>query len=60
MILKKSIIKVLYRNTVKKANGDVEEKRFFIASVRSDELFRISRIMVNDTMEEKKQSNGSM
>lgn len=45
---------------MKEANGDVEEKRFFIANVRSDELFRISRIMVNDTTEEKKQSNGSM
>lgn len=45
---------------MKEANGDVEEKRFFIVNVRSDELFRISRIMVNDTTEEKKQSNGSM
>ena len=48
----------MYKNMVLEVNGDVEEKRFFLGSVISDELFRMSRIIVSDTLEEKKKPKG--
>lgn len=57
-MLLKSVIKVMYKNMVLEVNGDVEEKRFFLGSVISDELFRMSRIIVSDTLEEKKKPKG--
>lgn len=58
-MLLKSVMKVMYKNMVMEVNGDVEEKRFFLGSVISDELFRMSRIIVSDTLEEKKKPKGS-
>lgn len=58
-MLLKSVIKVMYKNMVLEVNGDVEEKRFLSGSVISDELFRMSRIIVSDTLEEKKKPKGS-
>ena len=57
-MLLKSVMKVMYKNMVLEVNGDVEEKRFFLGSVISDELFRMSRIIVSDTLEEKKKPKG--
>lgn len=65
-MLLKSVIKVMYKNMrdkkirdmVMEVNGDVEEKRFLSGSVISDELFRMSRIIVSDTLEEKKKPKG--
>lgn len=57
-MLLKSVIKVMYKNMVMEVNGDVEEKRFFLGSVISDEIFRMSRIIVSDTLEEKKKPKG--
>lgn len=57
-MLLKSVIKVMYKNMVLEVNGDVEEKRFFLGSVISDEIFRMSRIIVSDTLEEKKKPKG--
>lgn len=57
-MLLKSVMKVMYKNMVMEVNGDVEEKRFFLGSVISDELFRMSRIIVSDTLEEKKKPKG--
>lgn len=51
-------MKVMYKNMVMEVNGDVEEKRFLSGSVISDELFRMSRIIVSDTLEEKKKPKG--
>lgn len=58
-MLLKSVMKVMYKNMVMEVNGDVEEKRFFLGSVISDEIFRMSRIIVSDTLEEKKKPKGS-
>lgn len=58
-MLLKSVIKVMYKNMVMEVNGDVEEKRFFLGSVISDELFRMNRVIVSDTLEEKKKPKGS-
>lgn len=57
-MLLKSVMKVMYKNMVMEVNGDVEEKRFFLGSVISDEIFRMSRIIVSDTLEEKKKPKG--
>lgn len=58
-MLLKSVIKVMYKNMVLEVNGDVEEKRFLSGSVISDELFRMNRVIVSDTLEEKKKPKGS-
>lgn len=58
-MLLKSVIKVMYKNMVLEVNGVMDEKRFFLGSVISDELFRMSRIIVSDTLEEKKKPKGS-
>lgn len=58
-MLLKSVIKVMYKNMVMEVNGDVEEKRFLSGSVISDELFRMNRVIVSDTLEEKKKPKGS-
>lgn len=57
-MLLKSVIKVMYKNMVLEVNGVMDEKRFFLGSVISDELFRMSRIIVSDTLEEKKKPKG--
>lgn len=57
-MLLKSVMKVMYKNMVMEVNGDVEEKRFFLGSVISDELFRMNRVIVSDTLEEKKKPKG--
>lgn len=58
-MLLKSVIKVMYKNMVLEVNGVMDEKRFLSGSVISDELFRMSRIIVSDTLEEKKKPKGS-
>lgn len=57
-MLLKSVIKVMYKNMVMEVNGDVEEKRFLSGSVISDELFRMNRVVLSDTLEEKKKPKG--
>lgn len=58
-MLLKSVIKVMYKNMVLEVNGVMDEKRFFLGSVISDELFRMNRVIVSDTLEEKKKPKGS-
>lgn len=57
-MLLKSVIKVMYKNMVLEVNGVMDEKRFFLGSVISDELFRMNRVIVSDTLEEKKKPKG--
>lgn len=57
-MLLKSVIKVMYKNMVLEVNGVMDEKRFFLGSVISDELFRMNRVVVSDTLEEKKKPKG--
>lgn len=57
-MLLKSVIKVMYKNMVLEVNGDMEEKRFLSGSVISDELFRMNRVVLSDTLEEKKKPKG--
>lgn len=49
----------MYKNMVLEVNGVMDEKIFLSGSVISDELFRMSRIIVSDTLEEKKKPKGS-
>lgn len=49
----------MYKNMVLEVNGVMDEKRFFLGSVISDELFRMNRVVVSDTLEEKKKPKGS-
>lgn len=58
-MLLKSVIKVMYKNMVLEVNGVMDEKRFLSGSVISDELFRMNRVIVSDTLEEKKKPKGS-
>ena len=57
-MLLKSVIKVMYKNMVLEVNGVMDEKRFLSGSVISDELFRMNRVVVSDTLEEKKKPKG--
>lgn len=57
-MLLKSVIKVMYKNMVLEVNGVMDEKRFLSGSVISDELFRMNRVIVSDTLEEKKKPKG--
>ena len=47
---------------VKKMNRDTEEKRkiFLIGSIISDELYRISRIIICEAQKKKQQQNGNI
>lgn len=58
-MLLKSVIKVMYKNMVLEVNGVMDEKIFLSGSVISDELFRMNRVVVSDTLEEKKKPKGS-
>ena len=57
-MLLKSVIKVMYKNMVLEVNGVMDEKIFLSGSVISDELFRMNRVVVSDTLEEKKKPKG--
>lgn len=57
-MLLKSVIKVMYKNMVLEVNGVMDEKIFLSGSVISDELFRMNRVVLSDTLEEKKKPKG--